>query len=106
MKASVKWWLIAAVLVVLGFAVAIPWAIICLATAGVLVANGAWFLAVLLLGSAVAAVVSALREERDERLREDDAIYARALELLGKNRSMTFNEAHNLAWSEARSDRG
>lgn len=71
MKRSHLAWLAVLALVALGFAIAIPWAVICFANGGVLVANGAWLLVVLCFASALAMIFQArraeLEEEREER---------------------------------------
>ena len=51
----------------LALCVAIPWLSVGLSAGGVLPANGAWLLAVILLGVALALAIEAVRSRRADR---------------------------------------
>lgn len=66
MKRSHLSWLGAAACVATAIAIGIPWFIICMATAGRLLMNGPWLVAILLLASAIALILQARRQELHE----------------------------------------
>lgn len=66
MKLSQKYWLIAAALFTVSIAMSVPWAVICLANEGRLLANGPWVLIILSMSGVLVAVLRAWRHEREE----------------------------------------
>lgn len=71
MKRSHAYWLAVLAFVALGFAIGIPWVVICLVNEGRILPNGAWILVIVCFALAIANIVQArraeLEEEREER---------------------------------------